>query len=53
VLGEADALNVVAALYDEITAADVERVAAHFLDESRGVTLFVLPDEEEEVQDAA
>ena len=54
VLGDADALNRVSALYDEITADDVQRVAAHYLDEARGVTLLVLPDgEEEEVQDAA
>ena len=53
VLGDADALNRVSALYDEITADDVQRVAAHYLDEARGVTLLVLPDEAEEVQDAA
>ncbi len=53
VLGDAEALNRVSALYDEITAEDVERVAAQYLDESRGVTLLVLPDEAEEVQDAA
>jgi zinc protease len=53
VLGDADALNDVAALYDQVTAADVERVAAQYLDEARGVSLLVLPDEEEEVQDAA
>jgi len=53
VLGDAEALNRVSALYDEITAEDVERVAAHYLDEGRGVTLLVLPDESEEVQDAA
>jgi zinc protease len=54
VLGDAEALNRVSALYDEITADDVERVAAQYLDEKRGVTLLVLPDEaDEEVQDAA
>jgi zinc protease len=54
VLGDAEAINRVSALYDEITADDVQRVAAHYLDEARGVTLLVLPDgEEEEVQDAA
>jgi zinc protease len=53
VLGDAGALNRVSALYDEITADDVERVAAQYLDEKRGVTLLVLPDEAEEVQDAA
>jgi zinc protease len=54
VLGDAEALNRVSAMYDEITADDVERVAAMYLDEKRGVTLLVLPDEEdEEVQDAA
>jgi zinc protease len=54
VLGDADALNRVSALYDEISADDVQRVAAHYLDEARGVTLLVLPDDEsEEVQDAA
>jgi zinc protease len=54
VLGDAEALNRVSAMYDEITADDVERVAAQYLDETRGVTLLVLPDEaDEEVQDAA
>ena len=54
VLGDAEALNRVSAMYDEITADDVERVAAQYLDEKRGVTLLVLPDEAgEEVQDAA
>jgi predicted Zn-dependent peptidase len=54
VLGDAEELNRVSALYDRVTAADVERVAAHYLDEKRGATLLVLPNgEEEEVQDAA
>ena len=53
VCGDAEALNRISALYDEITADDVERVAAQYLDEPRGVTLIVVPDGAEEVQDAA
>ncbi len=55
VLGDADAVNHVSALYDAVTAAEVQRVAARYLDETRGATLLVLPDggAEEEVQDAA
>ena len=53
VLGDADAVNSFGAMYDTITAADVTRVAAHYLDEARGVALFLVPRDEEEARDAA